>query len=181
MPNLCQKLPDTKLRCNNERVKAPDHALFAYHRAQLPEGLNPAFKRRDAGLEALILIVIERDLEIIVYSHLIEDMEIRDNRLRVLGPEDYHPGIFEGNVNLSAVERVVPDAVAPREAVKEPFRVKSGNVRRPACRDDDRSNGLNDLPAVCCDFYLIHCSAYPRCLAYLFSPQSVPWFPPASD
>ena len=128
MPDPGHELPDSKFWREDQRIKAPDDTLFPYHPAQLPESINPAFKVWHAGLEALALIVIQRNLEIVMYPHLIKDAQIRHYGPRVLGPENNYPGVLEGYIDFFPAERVVPDAVPFRQTVKEPPGIKGRDV-----------------------------------------------------
>lgn len=145
VPNLFQQVTHGELRGDDERVETPDDPFPADPFRQFTEGLHPLFHAGHVRLEALVVIVVEGELEVVVDAPLVQFVQQRQYRAGVLGPEHHHLAVLEGDVHWPLVERVVPHAVARPQTVDEPLRIECRHVRRSAGGDDDGGGGFNEF------------------------------------
>ena len=150
-------LPDTakqRTRCHagrqHQRVKPPNHPLTSYPLRQGTKCLYPFLHARHIRFKALLHIIIQRHLEIIVNTSLVQLMQIRKYRLRILRPKHNDLTMCKRHVHfLLSVERIVPDTIAFLQPGEEPVGVKGRDVRRTTGRDDDGSGGFYTLVSIC--------------------------------
>jgi len=128
--------------CEDERVEAPDHSPWAEERGEPGKGGYAAVERGDVWLEALGGVVVEGELEVVVYAAAVELGEVGDDGLGVFAPEDDGSAAGKRDVGDAAVEGVDPLAVAFGESVEKPAGVEGGDVGGAACGDDDGSRGF---------------------------------------
>ncbi|GHU95692.1 hypothetical protein AGMMS49974_07760 [Deltaproteobacteria bacterium] len=112
-----------------QRITAPYHALLADALRETDKRLHPFRQRRQAGLKAFSLIIIEREVKI---------------KCETRARDTLQPGQEEGGVFAPEYK----NSTARAQAFKKPFHMQSGDVRGAACRDDKRGNGAV-LPIGC--------------------------------
>lgn len=145
IPHLHQQVTRRELRGDDERVETPDDTFLTDTFGQFTEGLYPLRHAGHVWFEVLIIIVVEGELEVVVDTPLIQLMQQRNQRTRVLCPEHHHPTVLERHVGWLLVERVVPHAVARPQTVDEPLGIEGGNIGGATGGEDDGGGGFNEF------------------------------------
>ena len=146
-----------------QRVEPPDDRLLAKYFGKGLESPDTFLQRGDSGLQPVLLIVVQSELDIAADAFFFQDRQVRQERFRVFRPEDDESRVLEGHVAFHPVERVVPDGVSGFKPVKEPVRVESGDVGASARGYDFRSLGFHAQAVyIQCDFFPGHGNLFYR-------------------
>ena len=113
------------------------------------EGFDALVDGRDVWFEAFRLVVVEGELEVVVYAPAVELGEVGNEWRGIFAPEDDDSRPLEGDAHRPLVEWVAPKCVAFPQAVDEPVGVEGRDVRRPARRDDDGGLGGDGFIGCC--------------------------------
>ena len=114
----------------HDGVVTPDDPLLADCSGQLPERTQPFAECREVGLQIRSIgIQCELEIEGIRLGNLVQE---RQQGRRIFGPEDdavYHVRGQTDSAHPMMIHRISDQGKAFPEAVHQPLRVESGNIR----------------------------------------------------
>lgn len=149
VPDAGEELAGRGAGGEDEGVESPDDALFADEGGDLFEGRYALGEWGHVGFEAFLFVVVEGELEVVVYASAVEFGEVRNEGRGIFAPEDDDSRPLEGDAHGPLVEWVAPKCVTFPQAVNEPLGIEGRDVRRPARRDDDGGLGGDGFIGCC--------------------------------